>query len=164
MNCDICAAPATMHATIEGAPLSVCAPCARSAKDARPIPLAMKRSAKPSRKPAQTKPQKIVVIVSDYAQRIRAARQKRGLGQEDFAKLIAEKESVVRKLERKSIDLEMALAKKLERVLGIVLVEERDEEKVPKGAAARTGPLTIGDIMAPRWRTSSGRAQQKPSS
>ena len=68
MKCDICAAPATLQATIEGAQLTVCGSCARSAKDARPLPRP-RVTKQPRLRPSHTeiRSKKITVIVSDYA-------------------------------------------------------------------------------------------------
>jgi putative transcription factor len=68
------------------------------------------------------------------------------MNQEDFAKKIAEKVSVVHKLEIGEIKPSLALARKLERLLGIKLIEFYEEES--KGnAKVSTEGFTIGDIV-----------------
>ena len=58
----------------------------------------------------------IRLVVGDFATRVRKAREKLGLKQEDFAKKIKEKESIVHKLETGEFKPNLDLAKKLEKI------------------------------------------------
>ena len=88
------------------------------------------------------------IIVSDYAKRIRQAREKLGLTQKDFAMKISEKESVLHKLETGAIEPSIETAKKLEKTLKIKLVEQREEEnEVVQAGKKEAEGFTIGDML-----------------
>ena len=92
------------------------------------------------------------MVVDDFAEKIRIKREKLGLKQEDFAKKIGEKESVVHKLETGEFEPSLELAKKLEKVLNIKLIEEYEEEH--KATTKATSIITtIGDLVKIRKRT-----------
>ena len=90
--------------------------------------------------------------VSNYSQLIKSAREKRGLKQEDFAKFLNEKESLVAKWESGLMKPSLDTAKRLERMLGIKLVESEVvgsfEQKVNKNA----DEFTLGDFIKVRKR------------
>ncbi|MBI5072318.1 TIGR00270 family protein, partial [Candidatus Woesearchaeota archaeon] len=95
-------------------------------------------------------PQIIEQIVEEYALKIKQAREKRKLNQEEFAKMLNERESVLHNIEAGKQKPSMELAKKLEKVLGIVLIEviKPDEITAEKQDSPRPkGPLTIGDML-----------------
>ncbi len=66
------------------------------------------------------------LVVSDFAQRIRAARQRTGLKQEQLAKKLNEKVSIISALETGRRFPDLKLARKLERFFGIKLVESEE--------------------------------------
>ena len=70
------------------------------------------------------------VVVSNYGSLIKNAREKMGLKQEELAKKLNEKESIIQKIETANFKPGMKLAKKLERFFGIKLIEEVEVEKV----------------------------------
>lgn len=85
-------------------------------------------------------------IASDYDQRIRQAREREGLSQEDLAKKLNEKASLIRKLERSDILPSDSVRKKLERHLDISLVEggdDGDAEWESDGSMTQT----LGDVV-----------------
>jgi putative transcription factor len=145
MQCELCGKTAElMSALVEGTQMQVCANCGRYGKVLRKAP----PPATPKQAPVKREPAQIERVVSDYAQRIKNAREKQKLGQQDFAKLINLKESMLHKLETGQWEPPIDIARKLERILRITLVEVREEvstasiqqEKRPEG-------LTIGDIL-----------------
>ena len=69
----------------------------------------------------------IQMVVSDYAQKIRKAREKMGLTQEEFAKKLAEKWSIMQKIESGQFKPSIEMARKLERILNIELIEQYSE-------------------------------------
>ena len=137
--CEMCGASGPLvSAIVEGTPLNICAKCSPFGKVVRK-PVVVSR---PVRKAVEV----VEVVVEDYAGLIRSAREKAGLTQMDFARLLNEKESVVQKLESGSFRPPIAMAKKLERLLKIRLVEvEREESSSVEKKSS--GPLTIGDII-----------------
>jgi len=85
-------------------------------------------------------------IVDDYHERIRKARIEKGLSQKDLAMQMKEKEHLIQKIENHDLIPEENVRKKLEKVLGIRLIDapETDvEKKVPGTLAPTLGDLTI---------------------
>jgi len=94
----------------------------------------------------EAKEEAVETIVEGYALLIKNAREKMNLKQEEFAKKINEKVSVVQHLENASITPSIALARKLERFLGIRLVELEEYEFTP-GKKESGEVMTIGDVI-----------------
>lgn len=85
-------------------------------------------------------------IIDDYNVRIRNARMEKGLSQKDLAKQMMEKEHLIQKIENRDLIPEENVRKKLEKILGIRLIDapETDmEKKVPGSMAPTLGDLTI---------------------
>jgi putative transcription factor len=147
MRCELCGKETALFlAVVEGTQLQLCAECGRFGKILHPL-----KQASPAQKsaPIKREPTPIERIVDDYAQRIRAAREKRGLTQEDFAKLILVKESLVHKMETGHFEPPIDLARRLEKLLRITLVEVREESAVVPAQQGGPRPegLTIGDLF-----------------
>lgn len=85
-------------------------------------------------------------IVDDYGLRIKEAREKLNMKQEELAKKINEKESTIHKLESNQLKPSLALANKLEKFLGIKIVEKYDDSDKPK-IDLKDSSLTIGDLL-----------------
>ena len=84
-------------------------------------------------------------IVDDFAERIRNARNEKGLSQKDLAMGMKEKEGLIKKIEKGMIP-EERVRKKIESVLGINLLD-RVQEKVETSAAGKVA-TTLGDVMS----------------
>jgi putative transcription factor len=85
-------------------------------------------------------------IAADYDERIRTAREKQGLSQEDLAGQLNEKASLIRKLERGDTLPSDDVQKKLEKKLGISLTEgSSDEDADWSGGSSTT--TTLGDVV-----------------
>ncbi|MGV8169615.1 MAG: multiprotein bridging factor aMBF1 [Candidatus Nanoarchaeia archaeon] len=164
MNCDLCGKSGTLYkAEVEGARVNACENCAKHGKIFHEIrQVTQKEKAKEEkkvreilqRKESAKTPEITLLIVKDYSSRIKNAREKKGLKQEDFAKKISEKESLLHQLESGHMQPSIELAKKLEHALGIKLIEEyREDPDELKGEKPRAnGPLTIGDMINVRKR------------
>lgn len=85
-------------------------------------------------------------VAADYDDRIRNARESAGLSQEDLAKQLNEKASVIRKLERGEILPSDDVQSKLEKSLGISLVEGEDAED-SEWSSESSGTMTLGDVV-----------------
>jgi putative transcription factor len=85
-------------------------------------------------------------VAGDYDARIRQARESRSWSQEDLAKELNEKASLIRKIERGDILPSDDVREKLERELDISLVEgvDDDEEEWSSGSSTTT---TLGDVV-----------------
>jgi len=148
MQCDICGSEEILYKTnIEGTILNVCKSCSRFGEVISAVKVESKKEKGKKIKEVEKEPEKeiIEIVVSDFADRIRKKREKLGLKQEDFAKKINEKESIVHKLETGEFKPSLDLARKLERILGIILIEQYEEEgKITK---TETSELTVGDLI-----------------
>lgn len=141
VNCELCGNSGNLvKAIIEGSLLNVCENCAKFGKA-----IIIKQASLPS-KPIKQKTTEIINIINpDYPKLIKESREKLGLKQEDLAKKIDEKLSVIHKLETGQLQPTILLAKKLEKTLNINLIEvyqETHEELNLKDKG-----LTIGDLI-----------------
>lgn len=156
--CDMCSSQEkTYKIEVEGSILNVCEKCASFGKVVRKIIPEMpekkqKQVQKAAKKLAEEKSKKetetMQVITPNFSLIIRKAREKLGLKQEELAKKIAEKESVIHKLESGSIIPAIPLARKLEKFLRISLVEtiEVDSPETSDKRSSSEG-LTLGDLI-----------------
>lgn len=128
--------------------MKLCDTCAKFGtivtKIASPEP---KKAVKTEPAPITRKGEFIQLIVPDFAQRIKNAREKRGMKQEEFAKSIAEKESVIHNLESGRIRPGIELARKLEKALQITLVEQVEDKKGTASTTSSDDTMTLGDLL-----------------
>ena len=141
MVCELCGKEAPLiTAIVEGSQMEVCVPCGKFGKIIR----------KPSQAAAQktrTATKEIVeTVTSDYAAKVHQARETSGMTQAEFAKALNEKESVIQKLENGAFHPPLAMARKLEKLLKITLVQVEEDEQV-ETAKKESAPLTIGDLI-----------------
>lgn len=121
--CELCGRPAAEKkmVVVDGTVFSVCAACSRHGKPYMPAQIAKKK------KPVAVKQQKKIgladetVLAPDFAKRIREARMKLGLTQEQLGMKMSEKVQPLKKIESGALKPDELLAKKLERHLGIKL-------------------------------------------
>jgi len=159
MRCEVCghkihAEP--VRAIIEGARLTVCVECSKHgkvilheeadmpqktvAKTHAPLPVLQKR-------PIVTGVQITQELTEDYANKIRAAREKILFSHEDLGKKINEKASLLRHIETGQMAPNNQLATKLEHALRIKLLVPISEEKVTTIPRAVSKELTLGDLI-----------------
>lgn len=84
-------------------------------------------------------------LVPDFGERVRVARERKGLSLDNLARGINEKKSLVHKIETGSFYPDPVVTAKLERALGIRL-----REKVEAASARKYAPrggVTIGDLI-----------------
>jgi putative transcription factor len=148
--CEMCGAEERLYKSeIEGSIINVCQECSKFGKVISAVAEPKKdRLKKESKKEEQKVQQRnfIYLVSPEFAKKVKEKREKLGMNQEDFAKKIAEKESVVQKLETGEIKPSLALARKLERLLGIKLIEFYEEETHGETKVSTEG-FTIGDIV-----------------
>jgi len=160
LRCEVCGhkihtEPVT--AVIEGARLTVCIECSKHGKVVYEEPAAPRQSITTAKKPqtpismVQRKPtignvQITQEVTEDYANTIRAAREKLVLTHEELGKRINEKASVLRNLEAGKMAPNNQLASKLEHMLKIKLLVPISEEKTPLPRSA-SQELTLGDVI-----------------
>ncbi|MBW2969872.1 multiprotein bridging factor aMBF1 [Candidatus Woesearchaeota archaeon] len=137
--CDLCGKDTQLFsAIVEGSRLNVCSTCGKFGK-------VLRKQVVFKKKPVEKPEEPVEVVVSDYAKLIKDAREKKNLTQKDFARFLNEKESVVQKLENGVLVPPLSMARKLEKLLRVKLVEVEEESAVAPGKSS--GPLTIGDIL-----------------
>ncbi len=146
-NCDLCGREGNLtQAIVEGSLLNVCENCAKFGKV-----IVIKKETKPKQEAKQIKktPEIINVIDEDYHSKIKQAREKLGLKQEELAQKINEKVSVIHKLETGHLQPTLLIARKLEKVLNISLVKlyQEENEKVD----FKDTKLTIGDLAKVKY-------------
>lgn len=151
MNCDICGRDALLYTVlVEGSEMKVCEKCSSAGKVIKRPEFVIPKKPKNIEPARATQVMKEIVetIVEDYGARIKQAREKTGLTQKEFAKKINEKESMLHKLETGSFEPSMPLAKKLEKILQIALIEQTEQEKAQAPAKKdKSEGLTIGDVL-----------------
>lgn len=151
MLCELCAKNAgTLNAIVEGSSIVVCKSCCKFGKVISEV--APKNQDKNSKYRSQNKkyPKQVEPseeIVRNYSQKIRSAREKLCKNHEEFAKLISEKISTIHKLETGSFEPPLELAKKLERILKIKLVEIIEELPANVAQEKNSAGFTIGDFI-----------------
>ena len=151
INCDLCgkADERLFMTLIEGVELNVCSDCSKFGKVIasvhRPSPKEQHMKFAQQNNP-QEKEEKIELLVENYADLIKKKRESMGLSQKDFALKINEKESAIHKIETGIFHPSIALAKRLEKFLGIKLIEEHQEthEKFKK---PKEEGFTLGDFI-----------------
>lgn len=154
--CDMCGKEEQMYRIeIEGSKLNVCKHCAKYGSIISQLKKEQKKQKKRKEvndiREEEPNKQIIYMVMGDFAKKIRKAREMLGLNQEDFAKKLSEKESVIHKLETGDFKLSLKLARKLEKILGISLIESY-EEKEDDFKKERAEEFTIGDIISLKKR------------
>ena len=158
MICEMCGKDVTFvkKVTIEGVMLDVCSECAKFGieskkevpKEQGPKPIIAQRL---EVREKRARPRDVLEkfdsedIVEDYAQRIRAAREKTGMSLKDLAMKINERVTILSKIEAAQMRPDEKIIAKLQRELGIVL-----KEKVPEVVAAKESTrasLTLADLI-----------------
>ena len=153
MQCDICGREKGnfVNAIIEGSLLNVCETCSKFGA------VIEKHEESDDDKPEinasqgfhYTEPAEN--IVEDFSRIIREARERKKLTHEELSMAIAEKESVVQKIESGSLIPSLKASKKLEQYLGIKLIQKepikRHESKEKPVVDFKDKSITIGDLM-----------------
>jgi putative transcription factor len=84
-------------------------------------------------------------VADDYSQLVLRHRMKAGLSQEELAKRVKEKLSVIQKIETGKMAPDTRLCRELEHELRIKLLVPRTETATPK--MKRPAEVTLGDII-----------------
>ena len=148
-NCDMCGREKELvDAIVEGAVVQVCLDCSKHGSVvAINQPVVDKRIE--LQREIESSPSYVDVIVSDFGNKIKNAREWKGLKQEDLAQDLAEKESVIHQLETGKLKPSFRLARKLSVFLSIDLIEsvESSSKGVTKDVDLKSASVTIGDLL-----------------
>ena len=95
-------------------------------------------------------------LVKDYSKKLQQVRNKIGLNQEDFAKKLNEKLSVVQKWESGQLKPRIVVARKLEKLLSVELVIKQEVDgSIEKSNILKNNgsdDFTLGDFIKVRKR------------
>jgi len=144
MPCEMCGKDFELvDVIIEGSLLRVCRDCSKFGN------VVEVRKPKPEKTEVKEKFIEVEeveeVMIDDYGEIIREARGRKGLTQEELAKLLAEKESVIQGVEAGRF-LPFKLARKFEQFFRIRLIVPV-EKKIKKNFNLKSEDLTVGDLM-----------------
>ena len=142
MECEICGKETNMIyvVEVEGAVMNVCAECSKGKKVIDKIDLS--RQEKKVAKAVKEK-EKESEVIEHYGEAIRKAREKLGLPLNVLAERINEKASTLLRIEEEKTLPTDKVIKKLEKELGIKLLEEKKEE--PTVHIKPDEPITLWD-------------------
>jgi putative transcription factor len=148
MNCQICSKESELvQVEVGGEVMNLCANCSRFGKKlAENVQIPVEEVA-PKEIPRVTEKEPVkteLELVHDYGSRIKEAREKKEMKQEELAQQLNEPSSAVGKWERGEWELKEEQIKKLEKVLGIKLKGE--PVKVDKEKREHS-ELTLGDVV-----------------
>ncbi|MFP4119318.1 MAG: multiprotein bridging factor aMBF1 [Candidatus Woesearchaeota archaeon] len=156
-DCDMCGkkGASTVRALVEGVEMNVCQSCAQYGERLSDHSKRFSTNVKKSRRPKTRRenPDENKRVVPDYGSRIKQAREKAGLKQEDLAKKLNEKESLLHKFESGHMTPNFAVARKFERFFHITLIESVSDADDQADDIIRTSQenqgegLTMGDIL-----------------
>jgi putative transcription factor len=146
-------------AKIEGSLLNVCQGCTKFGKVISAIqPPKLPEKAKHERQiltqssPAISQNEITEVFVENYHEIIKRRREELNLTQEEFAKKINEKESIIHKLETGSFEPNMVLARKIEKFLKIHLIEQTALSNEDVEKPTKNEEYTLGDFIVVKKR------------
>src|SRR3989338_2797990 len=147
-ECEICGrAGAGYFVMLEGARMQTCGECARGGKI-----LEAPRPAAPAQRPGTfggpvVRGKAELDVVADFGSKIKAGRERMHIERNVLAEMISEKESTLERLEHEKMLPSESIALKLQKALGITLLEQ-DAGDVHSGAPHEKGKgLTLGDIV-----------------
>ncbi len=142
---------------IEGAKITVCQSCAQYGVKIKNVSRAGNKVNQNYAKPKSSAKKKVynrqiddgLEIVADYVNKIRNARNSRGLNQDQFAQKLNEKPSLLRRIEAGKVEPTIKLAKKIEQVYEITLVKKVDETEpstIQNKYMKKSSSTSLGDI------------------
>jgi putative transcription factor len=163
-SCDLCGKESNLvQAIVEGSLLSVCNNCSKFGNVVQvDKPAVQKRETRRTiaqAMPSRTLAENIETVVQDYSMRIRKAREIKDLTQEKLGQAIAEKESLIHKLESGQMRPSIKLARKLQQFLGVELLTKELEEDYDGPLNLKEEGLTIGDLIK---RKASNEQEKEP--
>lgn len=163
MNCEICGKEILgkrYEKIVEGVKMILCEKCAFHGESYFQ-PIASRKLTKPVKLKPIVKPKPLPInreyleleVVQDYYIKVKSAREKAGLTQEELAKMLKEKLSVIQKIETGKIVPDINLAKKIEHLLKIKLLTPAKKEEQACKAAVEKPILTLGDLAKIKYKS-----------
>lgn len=160
MNCEICGSEIKgepYKTKIDNSVMATCKECSRYGKvQSKPQPPKSKPSKRrnnyPQQRPNRNKvysrrtKEEEYEIVEDYAKIIRQKREIKGLTQKQVGEQLYERESVLNKIENGKMVPDIKLARKIEKLLNITIIEHLDSDEKEFQDPRQFREATIGDI------------------
>ncbi|MFX1319449.1 MAG: multiprotein bridging factor aMBF1 [Promethearchaeota archaeon] len=156
-TCEICGREchSTREIALEGAHLHVCNRCAELGKPVQQKKPVYQPSSELKRRPVHI-PREVrpgppresrheLVPVENFTKLIRKAREQRGMAQKDVARALNERTSVITKVESGKMAPTISLARKLERLFKLTLLEEAESVDLPPVPSQSSA--TLGDVV-----------------
>lgn len=131
---------------VEGSILNLCEGCSKFGKVVSVVQEQRKAVKKEAKVEKPKEEEIILAIVPDYGRIIKEKREQLGIKQEDFAKKINEKVSLVHKIEINQLEPGIGLARKIEKFLHIKLIEQQELKQGDVGKV-KGEAFTIGDFI-----------------
>jgi putative transcription factor len=161
MLCELCGReyPTLRSTKVEGSVLMVCGACARFGEgvavqqregdSSAAAPLVERLALREKRMQEKDIYESAggEMLVEDFPQRIKRKRESLGMSQDDLAKKLNERRSIIQKLETGDMTPDDKLAKKLEGALGIKLKEKVAPSGVSQVKKSESRGLTLGDLI-----------------
>ncbi len=152
MYCELCGREISWGylIEIEGAKVIACADCADRGVIIRKVRAPREDEQRRRKTVEKSEEEPELVLVDDYAERIRAALQEKGLTVEALAKRVNESPHYIERIVDGDLKPTEKLARRLEKLLGITLFEaisEEDELPVSEDEGEDTGEITLGDVV-----------------
>ena len=146
MRCEICGKKVIgrpIRVKIESSIMQTCKECSKFGKVQKEPPRPIKQRTAP-RRPRYREPS--YEVVEDFNTVIRQAREKQKWSREDLAVKVNEKASVINRIESGRMVPDIKLARKLEKILKVTLLEKTEEATAEETGSQRVRGATIGDI------------------
>lgn len=161
MQCELCGATVTgsgKKVRIEGADLQVCMACARYGTEVQqprtgprryaPTTPAARTGTPPARRRRDLFDQLVGELVDDYGERIRSARTAKGMTTKDLALVVKERELLIKKIEKGELVPEDEVRTKIEKALGIRLLDVPEEAIAQERREQQRLSTTLGDVLS----------------
>ena len=156
MGCELCGNPVIVgEFLIEGVEMDVCKDCSKCGKPVvrKSVPsIAAQKVVLERKRQGWKAPQSAEELVDNIGGMIRKKRSKLGLTQGQLAKMVAEKESIINKIEGNSFTPSLALARKIGHILKLTLVEKGEDKAFIAPKSKGDGVMTLGDMIKIRKR------------
>lgn len=144
--CEMCGRESQLlTANVEGVEMNLCPGCSRYGSVKKQT---TNRVFTPSRRVKKDEPQ--FRVVRNYSNLLKSSREKKGLSQEEFAKFLQEKVSIVAKWESGKLRPSVGAARRLGRLLDLNLVESETTEVFEKKKSRHNDYFTLGDFIKAR--------------
>ena len=151
MRCEICGKKMVeepLKTKVDGSIMLTCKECSKFGKVQREAPKPKRPGAPGARAPrrVQRPREPAEEVVENVKDIVRQAREKKGWSREELGEKIYEKASVVSRIESGKMVPDLKLARKIEKLMNIVLIEKNEDLSSDETGHSKIRGATIGDI------------------